>query len=49
MEIYPKLVKMFGDTVRLLSSIKKKWGAEFKHGLTSLDDDPHSLSEKFFL
>jgi transposase len=31
---------MYGHSSHLFSTIKK-WAAEFKHGRTSLEDDPH--------
>jgi TusA-related sulfurtransferase len=35
-----EVVKVYGDSSRLFSTIKK-WAVEFKHGCTSLEDDPH--------
>ena len=39
-EIHPKLAKVYGNSAPSISTIKK-WAAEFKHGHTSLKDDPH--------
>jgi transposase len=38
-EIHSKFTKVYGDSSPLFSTIKK-WGAEFKRGRTSLEDDP---------
>ena len=38
-EIYSKFIKVYGDSSPSFSTIKK-WGAEFKRGRTSLEDDP---------
>jgi len=38
-EIYSKFIKVYGDSSPLFSTIKK-WAAKFKHGHTSLEDDP---------
>jgi len=38
-EIHSRFVKVYGDSSPLFSTIKK-WGAEFKCGCTSLEDDP---------
>jgi len=38
-EIHLKFIKVYGDSSSLFSTIKK-WGAEFKCGRTSLEDDP---------
>jgi transposase len=39
-EIHSKFIKVYGDSYPSFSTIKK-WAAEFKRGLTSLEDDPH--------
>jgi len=39
-EIHSKFIKVYEDSSPSLSTIKK-WTAEFKHGRTSLEDDPH--------
>jgi len=39
-EIHSKFIKVYGDSSPSFSTIKK-WAAEFKHGRTSLEDDPH--------
>jgi hypothetical protein len=39
-EIYLKFIKVYGDSSPLFLTIKK-WAAEFKHGHTNLEDDPH--------
>jgi transposase len=39
-EIHSKFRKVYGHSSHSFSTIKK-WGAEFKRGRTSLDDDPH--------
>jgi transposase len=38
-EIHSKFIKVYGDSSPSFSTIKK-WVAEFKHGRTSLEDDP---------
>jgi histone-lysine N-methyltransferase SETMAR len=38
-EIYSKLIKVYGASSPSFSTIKK-WAAEFKHGRTTLEDDP---------
>jgi len=38
-EIHSKFIKVYGDSSPLFSTIKK-WAAKFKHGRTSLEDDP---------
>jgi len=38
-EIHSKFIKVYGDSFPLFSTIKK-WAAKFKHGCTSLEDDP---------
>jgi transposase len=38
-EIHSKFIKVCGDSSPSFSTIKK-WAAEFKHGCTSLEDDP---------
>ena len=38
-EIYFKFIKVYGDSSPSFSTIKK-WAAQFKHGRTSLEDDP---------
>jgi len=38
-EIHLKFIKVYGDSSPSFSTIKK-WAAEFKHGCTSLEDDP---------
>jgi len=38
-EIHSKFIKVFGDSSPSFSTIKK-WAAEFKHGHTSIEDDP---------
>jgi histone-lysine N-methyltransferase SETMAR len=38
-EIHSKFIKVYGDSSPSFSTIKK-WAAEFKHGRTSLEDDP---------
>jgi histone-lysine N-methyltransferase SETMAR len=38
-EIHSKFIKVYGDSSPSFSTIKK-WAAEFKRGLTSLEDDP---------
>jgi len=38
-EIHSKFIKLYGDSSPSFSTIKK-WAAEFKHGHTSLEDDP---------
>jgi hypothetical protein len=39
-EIHSKFINVFRDSSPLFSTIKK-WAAKFKHGRTSLEDDPH--------
>jgi transposase len=39
-EIHSKFVKVYGDSSPSFSTFKK-WAAKFKHGRTSLEDDPH--------
>jgi hypothetical protein len=39
-EIHSKFIKVYGDSSPSFST-NKKWAAEFKHGHTSLEDDPH--------
>jgi hypothetical protein len=38
-EIHSKFIKVYGDSSPLFSTIMK-WAAKFKHGRTSLEDDP---------
>jgi histone-lysine N-methyltransferase SETMAR len=38
-EIHSKFIKVYRDSSPSFSTIKK-WAAEFKHGCTSLEDDP---------
>ena len=38
-EIHSKFIKVYGASSPSFSTIKK-WAAEFKHGRTSLKDDP---------
>ena len=38
-EIHSKFINVFGDSSPSFSKIKK-WAAEFKHGHTSIEDDP---------
>ena len=38
-EIHSKFIKVYGDSFRSFSIIKK-WAAEFKRGRTSLEGDP---------
>jgi transposase len=38
-EIHSKFLKVYGDSSRSFSTIKK-WAAEFKRDRTSLEDDP---------
>jgi transposase len=38
-KIHSKFIKVYGDSSPSFSTIKK-WAAEFKHGRTSLEDDP---------
>jgi len=38
-EIHSKFINVYGDSSPSFSTIKK-WAAEFKHGHTSLEDDP---------
>ena len=38
-EIHSKFIKVYGDSSPSFSTTKK-WAAEFKHGCTSLEDDP---------
>jgi transposase len=38
-EIHLKFIQFYGDSSLSFSTIKK-WAAEFKHGHTSLEDDP---------
>jgi len=38
-EIHSKFIKVYGDSSPSFSTIKK-WAAKFKHGHTSLEDDP---------
>jgi len=38
-EIHSKFIEVYGDSSPSFSKIKK-WAAEFKHGRTSLEDDP---------
>jgi len=38
-EIHSKFTKVYGDSSPSFSTIKK-WAAKFKHGHTSLEDDP---------
>jgi transposase len=38
-EIHSKFIKVYGDSTPSFSTIKK-WAAEFKHGRTTLEDDP---------
>jgi transposase len=44
-EIHSKFVKVYGYSSSLFSTIKK-WAAEFKHGHTSLEDDPRKGRQK---
>jgi transposase len=39
-EIHSNFIKVYGDSSPSFSTIKK-WAATFKHGRTSLKDDPH--------
>jgi len=39
-EIHSKFIKVYGDSSPTFSTIKK-WAAEFKRGIISLEDDPH--------
>jgi hypothetical protein len=39
-EIHSKFIKVYEDSSPLFSTIKK-WTADFKHGHTSLEEDPH--------
>jgi transposase len=38
-EIHSKFIKVYGDSSPSFSTFKK-WAAKFKHGRTSLEDDP---------
>jgi len=38
-KIHSKFIKVYGDSSPSFSTIKK-WAAEFKHGHTSIEDDP---------
>jgi transposase len=38
-EIHLKFIKVYGDSSPSFST-NKKWAAEFKHGCTSLEDEP---------
>jgi transposase len=38
-EIHSKFIKVYGNSSPSFSTIKK-WAAKFKHGHTSLEDDP---------
>jgi transposase len=38
-EIHSKFIKVYGDSSPSFSK-SKKWAAEFRRGLTSLEDDP---------
>jgi transposase len=38
-ELHSKFIKVYGDPSPSFSTIKK-WAAKFKHGCTSLEDDP---------
>jgi transposase len=38
-EIYSEFINVYGDSSPSFSTIKK-WASEFKHGRTSLEDDP---------
>jgi hypothetical protein len=38
-EIHSKFIKVYGDSPSSFLTIKE-WAAEFKHGRTSLEDDP---------
>jgi transposase len=38
-EIHSKFIKVYGDSSHSFSTVKK-WATEFKHGRTSLEDDP---------
>jgi len=40
-----KFIKVYGDSSASFSTIKK-WAAEFKHGRTSLEDDPRKAHPK---
>src|SRR5215475_12275620 len=44
-EIHSKFIKVYGDSSPSFSTIKK-WAAEFKHGCTSVEDDPREGSPK---
>jgi hypothetical protein len=44
-EIHSKFIKVYGDSSPSFLTIKK-WGAEFKRGRTSLEDDPHEGCSK---
>jgi len=44
-EIHSKFIKVYGGSSLLFSTIKK-WAAEFKHGHTSLEDDPREGGPK---
>jgi transposase len=44
-EINSKFMKAYGDSSSSFSTIKK-WAAEFKHGRTSLEDDPREVRPK---
>jgi transposase len=44
-EIYSKLIKVYEDSSPSFSTINK-WAAEFKHGSTSLEDDPREGHSK---
>ena len=44
-EIHSKFIKFYGDSSPSFLRIKK-WAAEFKHGRTSLEDDPHEGRRK---
>jgi hypothetical protein len=44
-EIHLKFIKVYGDSSPSFSTIKK-WAFEFKHGRTSLEDDPREVQHQ---
>jgi transposase len=44
-KIYSKFIKFYGDSSPSFLTIKK-WAAEFKHGCTSLENDPREGRQK---
>ena len=44
-QIHSKFIKVYGDSFPSFSTIKK-WAFEFKHGRTSLEDDPREVQHQ---